>query len=486
MPPLVDCESNTSTLHATNSRNERFESDQPFDNDASLSLKGATGALKFLNPTSALYSWSGWGPSNHHPVYSDLNYAEERASLDEERPHHRSGSQGEREGLLPTRHKDEALGFVWRSRDNRKGRHALALRLGDDGRKQQYGTLKPTNSFSATLQGIWDLFTKFPYWDLSWCIAIVYTFGSIIWVANGVVSVLQTTSQDPPQALQLANTWVAFAGASIFFIGSYLLFLEAVNANRGGCFGWAVERIVAGGRSSAQVKPGDCGHHYHEQHKHPQAAEVHDDNQSDNGTQNNLAQRNSHEDPNHLSYDWVWWPTWRDLRTRLFHELGFIACSIQLVSGSVFFLVRFTTLPGITEYMSQFALDGANWTPQIVGCVGFITASWLFMLETQPRWYIPAPRILGWHVGFWKLIGCTGFLLSAIFSPLGQHGFSFAEKQSSISSLWGSCMVLIGSVIQWYESLQKHPVIQEGTSQYSEWNRSFIQENGEAEDKERV
>lgn len=31
------------------------------------------------------------------------------------------------------------------------------------------------------------------------------------------------------------------------------------------------------------------------------------------------------------------------------------------------------------------------------------------MLETQPKWYIPAWEVLGWHIGFWNLIGALGF-----------------------------------------------------------------------------
>lgn len=458
-----DCESNH--LPPTESRNSRFDSDQPFHDDPSLSLVGATGAFRFLNPTSALYSWTGWKPSDHH--------REQRALTEDER---------EREGLLPARHKDEALGFVWRSRDNRKGRHALALRLGDDGRKQSYGTLKPTNSPSATLRGIYAIFTNFPYWDLSWIIAAVYTFGSFVWVANGSVSLVTSGQKAPAEGLTLANTWIAFAGASIFYLGSYLLFLEAVNANRSGCFGWAVKRNVTDGRSEAQVKPGDCEHHCHEQHRHPEQDHIHGDSHHESqirhGHAGDMGHTETAEETNgDSSYEWVWWPTWRDLRTRLFYELGFIASAIQLASGSLFFLCRFSTLPGITEYLSQTALDGANWAPQILGCVGFIGASWLFMLETQSRWYVPAPRVLGWHVGFWKLVGCTGFLLSAVFSPLGQHGLQFAGRQSSISALWGSCLVLLGSLVQMYESLEKHPIIQEGTGWWSEWNEKYIQES---------
>ena len=31
------------------------------------------------------------------------------------------------------------------------------------------------------------------------------------------------------------------------------------------------------------------------------------------------------------------------------------------------------------------------------------------MLETQPNWYTFAPRILGWHIGLWNLVGAIGF-----------------------------------------------------------------------------
>lgn len=47
----------------------------------------------------------------------------------------------------------------------------------------------------------------------------------------------------------------------------------------------------------------------------------------------------------------------------------------------------------------------------------------LFMLETQPKWYIPAPRVLGWHIGFWNLVGAFGFTVRP--SPLSPSYFPF-------------------------------------------------------------
>ncbi len=48
---------------------------------------------------------------------------------------------------------------------------------------------------------------------------------------------------------------------------------------------------------------------------------------------------------------------------------------------------------------------------QVLGSCCFITAALLFMLETQPSWWHIKPFDLGWHVGFWNLIGGLGFWL---------------------------------------------------------------------------
>ncbi len=37
------------------------------------------------------------------------------------------------------------------------------------------------------------------------------------------------------------------------------------------------------------------------------------------------------------------------------------------------------------------------------------------MIETQRKWYIPAPGVLGWHVGFWNFLGGMGFTVCFLF-----------------------------------------------------------------------
>lgn len=105
------------------------------------------------------------------------------------------------------------------------------------------------------------------------------------------------------------------------------------------------------------------------------------------------------------------------------------------------------------------------------------------MVETQKKWYIPAPKVLGWHIGVWNLIGVShsyrffhpyiSKLLDVPghvdtvqqgigFTLCGALGFAASNSgcvyQGSLATFWGSWCFLVGSVIQWYESLDKHPV----------------------------
>lgn len=69
---------------------------------------------------------------------------------------------------------------------------------------------------------------------------------------------------------------------------------------------------------------------------------------------------------------------------------------------------------------------------QVVGGTGFIVSSWLFMLETQRKWYIPAPTVLGWHIGFWNLIGALGFTLCGAF------GFASSNEVYESALTWST------------------------------------------------
>lgn len=69
---------------------------------------------------------------------------------------------------------------------------------------------------------------------------------------------------------------------------------------------------------------------------------------------------------------------------------------------------------------------------KVIGGTGFIVSSWLFMLETQSKWYKPALDVLGWHIGFWNLIGALGFTLC------GALGFAESNEACLTALTWST------------------------------------------------
>ncbi|RHZ55410.1 uncharacterized protein CDV56_104968 [Aspergillus thermomutatus] len=373
-----------------------------------------SGPLAFCNPTQALFQWST-------------------------RPHF------DRENVPTPR-----IERLWRSRDNRKGRHALKIHQrppGVEGKKYPRKTVHPY----AILEGILLMFTTFPYWDISFWVAFTFTVGSMIWVINSFFVWLP--SEDPstefPHEVLTAGGVTAFIGATVFEIGSVLLLLEAVNENQTGCFGWAVE--TASKEAEEQVEEAvvriksdveSCLHHHANRRSFLTPSEA----RQDSSRRTSAGQKRSFE----------WLPTLTELRTHYLHEIGFWASLVQFIGATIFWIAGFTGLPGIINHISQAVTNGVYWVPQIVGGSCFIMSGLLFTLETQPKWYIPAINVLGWHVGFWNSVGGVGFTLCGAFGPATSN--SGLKYQSSLSTFWGSWAFLLGSLIQWYESLDKHPV----------------------------
>jgi len=349
----------------------------------------------------------------------------------------------------------------WRTRDNRKGRHKLIITIPTkDSRSSSY-----SNSLHHVLSTLPLLVTRFPLHDISYLIAILFVFGSIVWVLNAFFVWLPLVRPASAFSGETADGggYTAFIGATIFEIGSVLLMVEAVNEKREGCMGWVLERM----EDSAlpwRVTKGTCTHHHGNQRNLVgQGAK----SRSSDDVGFNERSGNEGEGVEKMVGDGcgdgqghrilAWWPTWREVMARYRKDIGFWACLSQMFGATVFWISGFTALPGIYhELKSTAAQNGAYWAPQVVGGSGFIVSGILFMLETQKKWYLPALDVLGWHIGMWNLIGGIGFTLC------GALGFAAAnsgvEYQGSLATFWGSWCFLIGSVLQWYESLDKHPV----------------------------
>jgi len=340
-------------------RNEGFlASHEPLRHYPTLTIRqGLTsGPLSFLNPTRAHY-WH----TPCHKKQSDSTSVDQTATADPEKE------------SAPAKDEEYAAGyeFKWSSRDNRKGRHALVVQPSDEAHADLI-TPKPTSMLRATAQGIGRMFTQYPYWDISYLVAILFTVGSVVWCINGFCAFLPLVRPDSefPTEILYGGGITAFIGATIFEMGSVLLMFEAANENQAGCFGWALEQVLEGGRMRLRPDKDGCNHHH-----------TNKKNLVGKGDVKSLASTNfstdaNEEKPSQSSSggdrQWQWLPSAHELRTHYLRDIGFLACLAQLFGASVFWIIGFTALPGVINKLSQGLLDGIFWTPQIVGGTGFI------------------------------------------------------------------------------------------------------------------
>lgn len=235
------------------SRNTRFHpSHEPLRSSNTLQLQHhqISGPFRFLNPTTAQYRHLGL--SKRLDSTDELDHQSPDPLPDSEKAHPSKNEQGASD-----------VQFQWRSRDNRKGRHALLVER-DDSPDAKYITPKTTSSVKEVLRGVGRMATKYPYWDVSYLVAIIFTLGSVVWVMNAffVWLPLVDPSTEFPGEIGKAGSITAFVGATIFEVGSVLLMFEAVNENRSGCFGWALERALEGGVVRVRPDREGCSHHH--------------------------------------------------------------------------------------------------------------------------------------------------------------------------------------------------------------------------------
>ncbi|KAL6879126.1 hypothetical protein J3F83DRAFT_725161 [Trichoderma novae-zelandiae] len=431
-------------------RNSRFHTREPFRHDAKLTLQHAEGPFRFLNPTRAHFD---------HSALSAPRFPRDETKT----PRESGGDDAEAAATRHDQSKEAAdsnvpaknVRFLWRSRDNRKGRHALLVQRPLPGEDAPFMTPRRSSHPREILKTVIKTFVCYPIWDISWLVGFIFTWGSVVWVINAFFVWLPVVAPSTEFDGEVTDGGgvTAFIGAIVFFeVGSILLIFEAINANRTGCFGWAVEQLVEnerGGKPRLQVVANrqHCHHHHQNRRnfvgKASAATLLEAQPTSDGGAQEEK--------------QWQWFPSWHDLRTHYIHELGFLAGAAQLFGATVFGVSGFTALPGINNHLTpQWRLNAAYWIPQVVGGSGFIVSSTLYMLETQQKWWKPAPQVLGWHIGFWNLVGAFGFTLSGALGMA--YNSSGAQYEAGLATFWGSWAFLIGSYLQLYESLNKHPV----------------------------
>lgn len=158
-------------------RNQHFHGHlhEPFKDDK-LALQRAEGPVGFLNPTRAHF---------HYPLSSGTKTHLAKGDESENSDVNGTGDGSQQQ---PNEEEDEEpahnVKFLWRSRDNRKGRHALVVQRPQPGEDAPFLVPRQTSHYKEVLKVIWLTFTYFPVWDISWLVAFIFTLGSVVWVMN--------------------------------------------------------------------------------------------------------------------------------------------------------------------------------------------------------------------------------------------------------------------------------------------------------------
>ena len=379
-------------------------------------LRDVSGPLSYLNPTSAYF---------------------QNASTDKfEKLLKKSGPSSKSDPCK--------ISYYWSSRNNRKGHHTMQVSSLDP----DLNPLLPHIESSKYLQmrrTLVRMVTYFPYWDISFLNAILYVVGSLVWLLDAFMAVVPLYKNVHPK-FPAQSPWIAFLGTNIFLIANVLLTLETINELQKQCFGWNPGPGKPGDEEKGNTTIGSTKCH----HSHANKGNL-------IGTGGGGQEMNEKETTNYSSGNrtWRWIPSYSELRNHYIHELGFIACLIQLSSTVIFYFAAVIRLPLIYNTLSTNLAYILIWTPKGAGSVGFTVSGWLFMVETQKTWFAPSFGVLGWHVGVLSIVGGVGFILSSLLSPVDSV---WAQEQCALSLLWAAIAFLAASCAQWYESLDKYSV----------------------------
>jgi hypothetical protein len=110
------------------------------------------------------------------------------------------------------------------------------------------------------------------------------------------------------------------------------------------------------------------------------------------------------------------------------HNAGYCASLIQFI-GTVLF--NFNTADAIITGLDWVEEDLLIWTPDVIGSVCFLVASYLAMIEVSHRFWSVQPRQVGWWIAVLNMLGSVAFMLAAVYTI-------FLPPSGEIQWAWGA------------------------------------------------
>ena len=134
-------------------------------------------------------------------------------------------------------------------------------------------------------------------------------------------------------------------------------------------------------------------------------------------------------------------------------DAGWLSCALQFV-GTILF--NFNTFDAMIPSLSWFEEDLVVWAPNIIGSILFLASGYLAFIEACHAYWGWQPRSISWWVVFINLLGCVGFLVSALFSiSLPGPSDTTMLTQAVAFTLQGAVCFLVGSLLMLPETARE-------------------------------
>jgi hypothetical protein len=126
-------------------------------------------------------------------------------------------------------------------------------------------------------------------------------------------------------------------------------------------------------------------------------------------------------------------------------DVGWLSSAMQIV-GTILF--NFNTFDAMIPELTWFEQDLAIWIPNFVGSILFLLSGYLAFIETCHTHWAWQPKSISWWVVFINLLGCVGFMASAMLSIYwpGSPNVEVVTLATAFT-LQGAVCFLVGSLL---------------------------------------
>ena len=133
------------------------------------------------------------------------------------------------------------------------------------------------------------------------------------------------------------------------------------------------------------------------------------------------------------------------------HNIGWLSCALQFV-GTILF--NFNTFDAMIPSLTWFQQDLVVWAPNIIGSILFLASGYLAFIESCHAHWAWKPKSISWWVVFTNLLGCVGFMISALFAIVlpGPSNIE-AVTLAVLFTLFGAVGFLVGSLLMLPEAI---------------------------------